>query len=740
MESLARQDVRLVGIDLARPGEAVRIAPVLDIVEPRAKEGSAASAYPIHPPEGSGNGEGPTHILRGVAVVAVARILGAQEGLLDMQSAAGTFSPFARTLNLVLTFDVPDSMPPDVADASIRESTLKVAEYLGGIARGLPTGKDESFEWPLSEYNLPRTALLYLVQSQGNLRRTYFYGKPLDNSMPRTVSPLEILGGAVVSGNFVMPSNKTCTYIHQNHPLIREMYKRHGVSVNFKGVILANEESRLDDKKRVVEEVVRLVEGLNISGVIINQEGGANTLTDVMMLCRILERSGIKTVLLLNEFAGAEGATPSLAETTPEAQHVVSAGNNDCQISLPGVERFIGFETFPALNVPMTASIVVPLARVHSSTNPLGFNLLSCVTDGQPMNSKYTRRAPPLRVVHYLNQFFGQIGGEEHAHVDVQVKEGPVGPGLALNAQLGQAGEVVATVICGDNTMAEDLERKSAAAAELAGRYHPDLVIAGPCFAAGRYGMACGAVCKTVQERLGIPAVTGIADNNPAVDVYRSHVFMVPVGISVARTRQAIQAMTGVALALADGRWPEKGSILPRGVRELTLKEETGAARAVEMLADVLAGREAETELPLPRFDCVEPAPALKDLTNASIVLATEGGLTPRGNPDRIEMSMATKFGCYSLTGREEIDADLFTVSHGGFDNTAARENPNRILPLDVVRELERENVIGKVADCFYTTAGNATSVENATRFGRSMAEDIRKRFGENVGVVFTST
>ncbi len=443
---------------------------------------------------------------------------------------------------------------------------------------------------------------------------------------------------------------------------------------------------------------------------------------------------------MLNEFAGARGATPSLAETTAEATHIVSAGNNDFPLELPAVERFVGFEPFPGVSAAVTAPLTVPLARVHSSTNPLGLNSLTCRTDAAPLRPAFAPRPRPWRVVHYLNQFFGQLGGEDHARAELQVKEGPVGPGLALRAQLAGASEVVATLIGGDNAMAEDLETQSAAAAALAERYRPDLLFAGPCFLAGRYGMACGAVAKAVGERLGIPAVIGIAEQNPAVAVYRRYAFMAPAGTSAAKTRQAIAAMVEVGTALAEGGWPEEGKILPRGIRELALAERSGAARATDMLVEELSGRAVETELPLPRFERVDPAPALEDLSRATVVLATEGGLTPQGNPDQIEMSMATKFGCYALEGLERMDPALFTVAHGGYDNAAARQDPNRLLPLDAARELEKQKVVGKVAGVFYTTAGNATSVENATRFGRSIAEDIRKRFAGQVGVVFTST
>jgi glycine reductase len=204
--------------------------------------------------------------------------------------------------------------------------------------------------------------------------------------------------------------------------------------------------------------------------------------------------------------------------------------------------------------------------------------------------------------------------------------------------------------------------------------------------------------------------------------------------------REAARKMADLALCLAEGRVPAEGTYYPRGIREPVILEKRGAARAVEMLAAVLKGEKVRTELPLPTFEKVPPAPALEDLSRSTIVLATEGGLTPVGNPDRIEASMATRFGRYPLAGLKSMTPDLFTVGHGGYDNAHARANPNRLVPLDVLRRLATEGVVGAVGDWFYTTAGNATSVENAARFGREIAQDIRKTFRDRVGVIFTST
>jgi len=370
--------VRLAETAAVHPHERVRAAPVLDVVEPRAKEDPKVWAFPgwTGPPVSAGHGR--THVLRGTAVVAVGRIAGAQDAILDMGPQADPYCPFSRTHNLVLVFEAPEGLDRVAADDGIRKAILRVAEFLAGLARGLEPDRTEMWEWPPVPCQKPRTGLVYLIQSQGDLRRTYVYGQPADSLLPTLLDPLEVLDGAVVSGNFVLPANKTCTYIHQNHPLITEMFRRHSSQLDFVGVILANEMSRLEDKERSAHFVAKLARLLRIQGVVINQEGGGNTITDVMMLCRILSGLDIKVVLLVNEFAGSDGKTPSLAETTPEATAIVSAGNNDHLVTLPPTERLLGMTDFPGVEGPLSGEITVPLSRIYASTNQMGFNSLSC--------------------------------------------------------------------------------------------------------------------------------------------------------------------------------------------------------------------------------------------------------------------------------------------------------------------------------------------------------------------------
>jgi len=201
-----------------------------------------------------------------------------------------------------------------------------------------------------------------------------------------------------------------------------------------------------------------------------------------------------------------------------------------------------------------------------------------------------------LRVVHYVNQFFGQEGQEDKAGIGFMVKDGPVGPGIALEKALGDRGEVLATVVCGDNYFAENLKTAAREGIKLVADYQPDLVFAGPAFAAGRYGLGCGELCKVVQEDLGIPAVTGMFEENPAVELYRKHVYICRTGNNARSTVESLGRMVNLAFKLLSRKGnpqlvsmerrgkPEKDGYFPRGVPRAEYTEQTAAARAVDMV------------------------------------------------------------------------------------------------------------------------------------------------------------
>ncbi len=349
--------------------------------------------------------------------------------------------------------------------------------------------------------------------------------------------------------------------------------------------------------------------------------------------------------------------------------------------------------------------------------------------------------ARSLRVVHYVNQFFGGIGGEEKAQVGPQIKEGAIGPGRAIQNMLGDHGQVVATAICGDNYFAENLQKAADEIVQLISPFKPEVVIAGPAFEAGRYGIACGAICEAVQKKLHIPAVTGMYEENPGIDLFHKEVYIIRTGNTVRTMNEAITKMVNLALKLAAGEkigQPLEEGYIPRGIIVNEMADRTGAERVVTMLLDKLQGRPIVSEVAQPKFDRVELRPPLVDLSQATIALVTDGGLVPRGNPDRIEASGATKFGKYSLKGRSTLKAEDFDVNHGGYDGVFIRQDPNRLVAVDVMRELEKEKIIGKLFDFYYTTAGVATTIENSKRMGRAIGEELR---AEGVdGVILTST
>ena len=327
-----------------------------------------------------------------------------------------------------------------------------------------------------------------------------------------------------------------------------------------------------------------------------------------------------------------------------------------------------------------------------------------------------------LRVVHYLNQFFGGIGGEDKAELEPQVHEGLRGPGIAIQNALGGRGKIVATVICGDNYFAENIERASEEVIRLLTPFQPDLVIAGPAFNAGRYGISCGAVCRAVMNQLNIPAVTGMHEENPGLDLYRHEVYIIPTEASARGMNTAISRMVNLALKLATnqkiGRPAEEG-YFPRGLLVNEISDQTGAERVVSILLKKLKGQSFESEVPRPNYDLVTPAPRIKDIRHSKIALITDGGLVPKGNPDKIQMRTATRYGKYTFKGMDSLHPEDYEVTHMGYDSVFIRQDPNRLVPVDVMRNLEKEGAIGKLHEEFYSTTGVANIVETVSRMGK---------------------
>ena len=341
------------------------------------------------------------------------------------------------------------------------------------------------------------------------------------------------------------------------------------------------------------------------------------------------------------------------------------------------------------------------------------------------------------RIVHYINQFYAGIGGEEKADIPPESREGPVGPGTALSSALKDEAEIVGTIVCGDSYFNENLEEASKTVLEMIKSYMPDMVVVGPAFNAGRYGMACGMVAKLVDENLKIPVVGGMFTENPGVDIYKRHAYFVTTGDSAASMRKAIPDMTAVIKKIIAGEEMTEGYI-KKGLRKNYFAAERGSKRAVDMLLKKIAGEEFVTEYPMPVFDRVAPNKAIKDISKARIALVSSGGPVPKGNPDHIESSSASKYGKYSLKDIDDLNPENGQTAHGGYDPVYANQDLDRVLPVDVIKDMLRKGEIGSLHDYWYATVGNGTSVANAKGFAAGI---VRNLLEDNVNaVILTST
>jgi glycine reductase len=323
----------------------------------------------------------------------------------------------------------------------------------------------------------------------------------------------------------------------------------------------------------------------------------------------------------------------------------------------------------------------------------------------------------------------------------LEFRDGAVGPGKLLEQLLGDGAQVVLTVICGDNYAVERQDEVIAAALQKIKETGADLFAAGPCFDAGRYGMAAGALCAAVQEQLAIPAITAMSEENPGVDLYREPLYIVDSGTNAGKTRDVVAKMASIGRKLVAGEaigLPAIEGYLARGLLRDQLVEKRAATRMVDMLVAKMKGEKFESEMAPMSFAPVPMPPAVKDLSRAKVMLVTDGGLVPKGNPDRIQGTAATNFGAYNIAGRDDLRSEDYEVSHGGYDTRFVQDDPDRLVPLDALRDMEKNGVIGKLHDEFLSTCGRSNPLSNTRRLGREMAEKA-KREGIDA-IILTST
>lgn len=392
-EQLVLEDDKLIGcrLEIARPGDSTRITPVKDVIEPRVKIEGGGHIFPgiigpVSPPVGMGR----TLALKGCTVVTVGRIVGFQEGVIDMSGVAADYCPFSQTVNLCVVIEPKENLETHVYEKAGRLAGLKMADYLAKSAKDVSPDETVIYETlPLLEQiaqypDLPKVGYVHMLQSQGLLHDTWYYGVDAKQFVPTIMYPTEIMDGAIVSGNCVAPCDKVTTFHHLNNPVIEDLYKHHGKDLNFTCVILTNENVFLADKERHSDMVGKLAEYLGLDGVIITEEGYGNPDTDLMMNCRKVEEKGVKVALITDEFPGKDGKSQSLADTTESATALASCGQGNMTLKFPAMDRIIGTQEYIESQIGGWAGCINPdgsfeaeIQIIIASTIANGYNKLA---------------------------------------------------------------------------------------------------------------------------------------------------------------------------------------------------------------------------------------------------------------------------------------------------------------------------------------------------------------------------
>lgn len=382
--------IESINFDIARPGEEVRIIPVKDVVEPRVKVEGPGGIFPGFVSKVDQVGSGRTHVLKGAAVVTTGKIVGFQEGIVDMCGEGAKYTPFSKTNNLVIICEPKEGVLQHDHEDAVRNIGFKAATYLGKAGLNVEPDEVKTYETlPLLEQaaqypELPKVIYVYMLQTQGLLHDTYVYGVDAKKIIPTFMYPTEVFDGAVVSGNCVSACDKNPSYVHMNHPIIEDLYERHGKDFNFLGCVITNENVYLADKERSSNMVAKLVEYLGADAAIISEEGFGNPDADLVMNCNKITAKGVKTVLVTDEYAGQDGRSQSLADSTPKGDAVVTAGNANEVIVLPPMKKIIGHVEAADLiagghvgSLREDGSIEAEIQVITGATSEVGFNTLT---------------------------------------------------------------------------------------------------------------------------------------------------------------------------------------------------------------------------------------------------------------------------------------------------------------------------------------------------------------------------
>lgn len=306
LESKILQDQRIKAVELnvVNPGDRIRILNIQDVVQPRCKVGKDEniSDFPGFLGQIKTAGVGRTRSLLGlVVVVSNADTNRVESGLLDIAGPIAEISPYSKMNIVSISPRKAEGVEERDFENAVKRAGFLTAVYLAQGAEGHPIFNEDVYDLELrsNSNSLPKVACYYQAYSPQfdylAVSDPIVYGTNIANMLPTIFHPNEILDGAFVGWNALKGID---TYSLQNHGVIKELYRQHGKTLNFVGVVVSTANMAAADRERCACISARLIKDtLKADGAILVKILGGMPHIDISATGAECERLGVKTAV-----------------------------------------------------------------------------------------------------------------------------------------------------------------------------------------------------------------------------------------------------------------------------------------------------------------------------------------------------------------------------------------------------------------------------------------------------------
>jgi len=352
-------NVGWVDVQVARPGEPVRIVRIHDVIEPKVKVGGDAVTYP-----GVGGrstdlvGRGGTHRLGGMTIMVCGEVprenadgtklwAGNDYTFVDM-AGPGAVTPYAETVNLCISLESAQKLHSDDWNRMAVGALLKANDYLARAIEGQRPPESRVYDTDRRDPALPGVVFMPVLASVEYRLGPFTSMGPgaygvTRLTQPWLLHPTEVMDGAVFGAyneNFTWPLTNT---------IVPYMCGRHGVDFNFLGVVVvrSNWESQAE-KQLMANRAAQLALDAGAQGVIVTTNWRGQRFAETALTVQACERAGLKAVLMTQEEDNEDGTAPPLLVAFPEIVAAVSTGTGGVDATFSSVQKVIGLKAPPA--------------------------------------------------------------------------------------------------------------------------------------------------------------------------------------------------------------------------------------------------------------------------------------------------------------------------------------------------------------------------------------------------------